>query len=86
MTLEILRNQYTFLQRNSKIYAIFDDKTILCFEYQESVVEKVANEAVPSNWPEHQPPVRGAGSRRVTFAGDVSLHTPSFSDTNDIYL
>lgn len=86
MTLEILRNQYTFLQRNSKIYAIFDDKTILCFEYQESVVERVANNLVPSNWSEHEPPVRGAGSRRVTFARDVSLHTPSFSDTNDIYL
>ena len=86
MTLEILRNQYTYLSQGVKIYAIFDDKNILCFEYQESVVERVANDSVPSNWLEHQPPVRGAGSRRVTFAGDVSLHTPSFSDTNDIYL
>lgn len=86
MTLEILRNQYTFLKRDVKIYAIFDDKTILCFEYQESAVKKVANDSVPENWAEHQPPARGAGPRRVTFARDVSLHTPSFSDTNDIYL
>jgi hypothetical protein len=88
MTLEILRNQFIYLGRGKKIYAIFDDKTILCFEYHESVLEKVLARVDPTRWPDSQPPERNG--RKVTFAGSTtkvaSLNTPPLPDTNDIYL
>lgn len=85
MTLEILRNQYTYLGQGRKIYAIFDDKTILCFEYQDSVVGKVARSFHPLSFPVNNPPKKG-----VTFHGSTRnvalLNTPPLPDTNDIYL
>ena len=87
MTLEILRNQYTFLKSKDKIYAIFDDQTILCFEYQDSFVENVSRLSNPESWDDSQPPPRGANSpqrRRVTWSH--SVQAPPLPDTNDVYL
>jgi hypothetical protein len=89
MTLEILRNQYKYLKSKDKTYAIFDDQTILCFEYQDSFVENVSRLSNPESWLSNQPPAQGA--RRITFArvreerSDL-VQAPPLPDTNDVYL
>ena len=85
MTLEILRNQFQHLNRDSRIYAKFDDETILCFAYEEGVVQTFASSLMRETAPRYQPPSNGAAPRRrVTF--DLSLDAPSLPDSDDVDL
>jgi hypothetical protein len=85
MTLEIMRNQYKFLKKDSKIYATFDDQTILCFAYQEGVVKRIAKSLLSENDSKHEPRPGGAASgRRVAF--DPSLKTTPLPDSDDVDL
>ena len=87
MDLDILRTRHQqVLKDGLKIYAIFDEETILCFEYRDKSI--VASFSSPQKQDQHQP--KGPKpNNRVQFAGDtkqVSLDTPPLSDTNDVYL
>ena len=85
MTLEIMRNQYQFLKKDSKIYATFDDQTILCFAYQEGVVKRIAKSLLSENDSKHEPRPGGAVSgRRITF--DPSLKTTPLPDSDNVDL
>jgi hypothetical protein len=85
MTLEILRNKHQVLKKDDKIYAKFDDETILCFAYEEGVIQSFVTSLSPQNASRYQPPSKGAApGRRVTFAS--SLHTSPLSDSDDVDL
>jgi len=80
MTMELPIGQHSYLVGGYKIYARFDDETILCFECEEKsslFSSKIDPRALPSPKREDE--------RRVKW--DIpSLHASSLSDTNDIYL
>jgi hypothetical protein len=83
MTLEMLRNKDL---KKDKIYAKFDDETILCFEYEKDVIQNVANWLNPQNASRFQPPSDGAAlGRRVRFANS-SLDAPPLPDSDDVDL
>jgi hypothetical protein len=85
MTLEIMRNHQYQLKKDSKIYATFDDQTILCFAYQEGVVKRIAKSLLSENDSKHEPRPGGAVSgRRITF--DPSLKTTPLPDSDNVDL
>ncbi len=81
MTLEMLRNKDP---KKDKIYAKFDDETILCFEYEKGMMGIVANWLSPQNAKKFQPPDGAASGRKVTF--DSSLDAPPLPDSDDVDL
>jgi hypothetical protein len=83
MTMEMLRNKDL---KKDKIYAKFDDKTILCFEYEKGVMQSFASLLSPEKAPRYQPPPDGAASgRRIRFA-EPSLDAPLLPDSDDVDL